>query len=100
MLIYTLMCICVVSFTKLSMEKKYFLLAWIANLERILNLKRPYFLPLEFHADLEKHRLPPIILMVIPGHLFFLEKKNYSGMGKHIAGAMGVGKGPECIKQP
>lgn len=38
-------------------------------------LKSPYLLPLEFHADLEKHRLPPMILMVIPGHLFFLEKR-------------------------
>lgn len=80
--------------------ENYFSLTWIANLERILTLKRPYFLPLEFHADLEKHRLLPMILMVTLGHFFFFRKKNYSGMGKHIAGPMGVGKAPECIKQP
>ena len=55
--------------------ENYFSLTWIANLERILTLKRPYFLPLEFHADLEKHRLLPMILMVTLGHFFFLEKR-------------------------
>lgn len=67
-------------------------MTWAPKSRKTTEFEEP-ILPREIHAELDMHRQPPVILLVLPGHYF----RSYSDVGKHIVQEVGVDKGSKLI---